>query len=199
MTSAPRLATYADLEALPEDVKAEIFDGVIETQPGPMLPHGRTQGVISSVVGMPYDYGGGSGGGPGGWWIIVEVDVQLGPHRVVRPDLSGWRRERLPKPTVRPIRVVPDWVCEIVSPSSASRDRVTKRRYYAEHGVAHYWIVDPEARTLEALELRDGAWHELGPFDDADTTRIPPFDAVEIAVGQLFLPPEARGGDEPDR
>jgi Uma2 family endonuclease len=192
VTLAHRLATYADLEALPEDVKAEIFDGVLETQPGPMPRHGRTQGVISGVVGIPFDYGGGAGGGPGGWWIIVEVDVQLGPHRVVRPDIAGWRRERLAKPDVRPIPVVPDWVCEIVSPSSGSRDRVTKRRYYAEHGVAHYWIVDPEARTLEALELRDGSWHDLGPFDDADVARVAPFEAVEIVVGQLFLPPEAR-------
>jgi Uma2 family endonuclease len=187
MTLAPRLATYADLEASPEDAKAEIFDGLLETQPAPMPRHSKVQGALRRFVGGAFDDDDGQGG-PGGWWIFVEVDVQLAPHRVVRPDLAGWRRARLPEPDVRPIRVAPDWVCEILSPTSVARDRVAKRRYYAEHGVAHYWMVDPEARTLEALELRDGLWTELGSFDDADTARIAPFEAIELPIGRLFLP-----------
>jgi Uma2 family endonuclease len=68
------------------------------------------------------------------------------------------------------------------------RDRVTKRHLYAAHGVAHYWIVDPDARTLTALTLRDGQWVEAGVFDDTASVRVPPFEAVEIPIGRLFLP-----------
>jgi Uma2 family endonuclease len=120
--------------------------------------------------------------------IFVEVEVQLATHDIVRPDLSGWRRERLADPDERPFTTVPDWVCEIVSPSSVRHDRVLKRRLYAEHGVRHYWLVDPDARLLEALTLRDGRWVEVGVFDDSRAARIEPFEAVELPIGRLFLP-----------
>jgi Uma2 family endonuclease len=109
-------------------------------------------------------------------------------HDVVRPDLAGWRRARLGEPDQRPLRLVPDWIAEILSPSTAARDRVTKRQLYARHGVAHYWLVDPIARTLEALALRDGTWVDAGTFDETATARIAPFEAIELPVGRLFLP-----------
>lgn len=124
--------------------------------------------------------------------MFVEVDVALSEHEIVRPDLAAWRRERLPRPgTTRPIEVVPDWVCEILAPSTAVRDRVTKRGLYARSGVANYWSIDPEARVLEALALRDGVWVEVGVYDDAATARIAPFEAVELELGRLFLPKDA--------
>jgi Uma2 family endonuclease len=120
------------------------------------------------------------------------VDVALGPHDIVRPDLAGWHKERLPRPgAVRPIEVVPDWVCEILSPATTARDRVHKRHLYARAGVPYYWLIDPEARVVEALSLSDGAWLEIGAFDEASTSRIPPFEAIELEVGRLFLPREA--------
>lgn len=191
MTAAARsLATYRDLLALPEDQRAEVLAGALELLPAPRPAHSKTQGALRRFVGGPFDDDDGFGG-PGGWWIFVEVDVELTPHDVVRPDLSGWRRPRLPSPDHRPIAVVPDWTCEILSPSSASRDRVQKRRLYAEHGVHHYWLLDPETRTLEALELRDGRWSEVGVYDETATVRVAPFEAIELAVGRLFLPREA--------
>jgi Uma2 family endonuclease len=183
---ARRFASYADLEALPEGVRGEILGGEIVTQPSARPRHTRTQRILGSVIGKPYDDDDGSGG-PGGWWIYIESEVRLG-HDVVRPDLSGWRRERLTDTDQRPFEVVPDWVCEVLSPSTASRDRVTKRHLYARHGVRHYWVVDPDALTLEALELRDGVWHDGGVFDETATARVAPFEAVEVAVGRLFLP-----------
>ena len=106
----------------------------------------------------------------------------------------GWRRERLPRPgAVRSIQVVPDWVCEVLSPSTAARDRVIKRRLYAQAGIPHYWLIDPELRALEALALRDGVWVELGIYDETATARTPPFDAVELEIGRLFLPKDADG------
>lgn len=182
-----RRATYADLLALPESVRAEIVDGEIVTHPAPRPRHSKPQGAIRRFVGGPFDDDDGFGG-PGGWWIFVEVDVALGDD-VYRPDLSGWRRERLEEPDVRPIATRPDWVCEVVSTAYEAHDRVKKRRVYAQHGIPHYWIVDPDARTLEALTLDDaGRWIETGVFGEDDVARITPFDAVELPIGRLFLP-----------
>ena len=186
-------ATYADLLALPEDARGEVLGGEIVASPAPLPRHSKVQRAVGRFLGGPFDDDDGHGG-PGGWWIFAEVDVALGPHDIVRPDLSGWRRERLPRPgNARPIDVVPDWVCEVVSPSTAARDRVTKRNLYPQRGIPFYWLIDPEARVLEALSLRDGVWVEVGVFDDTANARIAPFDAVELAVGRLFLPREAEG------
>jgi Uma2 family endonuclease len=194
---AGKLATYDDLVALPEGHRAEILGGVIVTPPSPLPRHGRAQRVVGRVIGGAFDDDDGHGG-PGGWWILPEVDVRLSPHDIVRPDVAGWRRERLPEPwDLRPIDVVPDWICEILSPSNVADDRVRKRRLYAEHGVAFYWLLDPAARTLEALRL-DGstrAWMEVGSYDGACVARVAPFDGIEIDVGRFFPPDAApRGG-----
>lgn len=107
-TPGPKLATYADLLALPEDVRAEVLAGEIITSPSPLPRHSKVQRSMSRFVGGPFDDDDGRGG-PGGWWIFVEVDVALGPHDIVRPDLAGWRRERLARPgATRPIEIVPD-------------------------------------------------------------------------------------------
>jgi len=190
-TPQRKLATYADLLALPQDTRAEVLGGELVLSPAPLPRHSKAQGSARRFLGGPFDDDDGHGG-PGGWWIFVEVDVTLGPHDIVRPDLSGWRRERLSQPgRVRPIEVVPDWVCEVLSPSTAARDRITKRRLYAQAGIPYYWLIDPELRAVEALTLRDGAWVELGVFDETATARIAPFEAIELEVGRLFLPKEA--------
>ncbi len=188
------LATYADLLAVPSDMRAEVLAGEVVVSPAPLPRHSKAQGSARRFLGGPFDDDDGRGG-PGGWWIFVEVDVALGPNDIVRPDLAGWRRERLPQPgAARPIEVVPDWVCEVLSPSTAARDRFTKRRLYARAGIPYYWLIDPELRGLEALVLRDGVWVELGVYDDTATARIAPFDAIELEIGRLFLPKEADGG-----
>ena len=189
MDPARKLATYADLQALPEDTRAEIVHGAILTQPAPLPRHAKAQGALRRFLGGPFDDDDGFGG-PGGWWILLEVDVQLATHQVVRPDLAGWRRAHLPSPwDERPITTRPDWICEVVSPSNAAMDRVTKRRLYAEHGVPFFWIVDPAEGTLEALRLEAGAWVEAAVLDGTAVARIPPFEAIELAVGRLFAPP----------
>lgn len=187
MTAAIKLATYQDLLALPDDVRAEVLGGEVVALPAPRPRHSKVQGALRRFVGGPFDDDD-AHGGPGGWWIFLEVDVALSQHDIVRPDLSGWRRAHLPRPDQRPIPARPDWVCEVLSPSSARHDLVTKRRLYAKHGVPHYWLVDPVARTLAALELRGEQWVELGVFSDQDSASIPPFEAIELPVGRLFLP-----------
>ena len=134
---AKKLATFADVARLPDDVRAEIIDGeIIETAP-PLPEHGRAQRSVCSFIGKPFDDDDGRGG-PGGWWILVEVDIQLSPHCVLRPDVAGWRRERLPEPWgKRPLEVLPDWVCEnrlprpsrrAIASSSAGSTRSTASR-----------------------------------------------------------------------
>jgi Uma2 family endonuclease len=186
MQPAERPATYEDLLHLPGDVRAEIIAGQIVALPSPRPRHSKSQRALGRFIGGPFDDDDGHGG-PGGWWIFIEVDIQLGEH-VLRPDLSGWRRERLPEPDLRPIPLVPDWICEVLSESNEAHDRVKKRRIYAEHGVAHYWIVDPEARTLEAFALEEGRWVDAGSFDENSLARVPPFALIELPVGRLFLP-----------
>lgn len=172
-------ATYSDLQRLPEGSRGEVLGGELSVAPAPLPRHSRTQRALGRFVGGPFDDDDGHGG-PGGWWIFVEVDVRLSEHDIVRPDSSGWRRERLAHPgDLRPIDVVPDWVCEIQSPSTAGIDRVLKRRLYDEAGVEYYWLVDPEARTLEALELKEGQWLELGAWEDDAQVGIPPFEATQ--------------------
>jgi Uma2 family endonuclease len=190
MSTARKLATYEDLLSLPEDVRAEIVGGEITSMPAPAPRHQRAQRTLGSLIGRPFDDDHGRGG-PGGWWILPDVDVSFSAQHVYRPDLSGWRRERLPRPwDARPIDVVPDWICEVISPSNTAHDRVRKRRIYARFGVRHYWLVDPLARTLEALRLDGEVWTEIGTYGDGDVARIAPFDAVELEVSQLFPPDE---------
>jgi Uma2 family endonuclease len=187
---AQKLATWDDLLALPEGTRGEVLAGSLVVPPSPLPRHARAQRALGSFVGRPFDDDDGRGG-PGGWWILLEVDVRLWPHDIVRPDVSGWRRERLPAPwDTRPIDVVPDWVCEVVSPSNASQDRVRKREIYARSGVQFFWLVDPDARTLEALRLDPGSgvWIEVGAYDETAHARIAPLDAIELEVGRLFPP-----------
>lgn len=184
---ARRLATWDDLLQAPDDGRVwEILGGSLEAQPRPRPTHGAVQGLIFSDLAGPFYRG---RGGPGGWWLVIEPDVELEPHEIVAPDLAGWRRERLPQlPAERPVRVRPDWVCEVASPSNRWRDRGRKADLYLRFGVPHYWIVDPDDRGLEAFEARGGTWVRLGAWTDGDTPRIPPFDAIELDVGGLFPP-----------
>ncbi len=197
MATAAKLATYDDLLALPEEVRAEVLGGELVTQPSGLPEHGRLQAGLGRFLGGPFDF---DDGGPGGWWIVAEIDVRFGPHDITRPDVAGWRRERLASPWgKRPIDVVPDWICEILSPSSITRDRVYKQRLYARHGVPFYWLIDPAARTLEALALEGGRWVVVGAHDATAVVRVPPFDAVELPLGRLFPPdvPTDSSGEPP--
>jgi Uma2 family endonuclease len=195
MQAAKKLATYDDLLALPDGVKGEILRGALVVPPAPLPRHSSVQGKLRRFVGGPFDDDDGAGG-PGGWWIFLEVDVQLSAHDVVRPDLAGWSRERLAEPwDTRPITVVPDWICEVVSPSNAGADRVTKRQIYAAAGVRHYWLADPTARTLETFRLDPSAqrWVDAGAFEASERARIAPFEAVELDLARVF-PPAPREG-----
>jgi len=136
-------------------------------------------------IGPPFRFG---EGGPGGWWIIDEPEVHfIRDVEVAVPDLAGWRHERMPSlPGDHWFEVVPDWVCEILSPSTAKTDRAVKLPVYARFGVAHVWIIDPATQTLEAFELREGHWTLIATLKDDDNVRVPPFDAVAFSLADLW-------------
>jgi Uma2 family endonuclease len=175
--------TRADLDALPENVVGEIIDGVLYTQTRPRSPHAHIELAIGSDLSGPFDRG---RGGPGGWWILPEPGIELPDAPEISPDVAGWRRERMPAlPTTEPTRVVPDWVCEILSTNRRYDQRI-KRPFYARVGVQYLWYVDVEAQTLSVSQLEGGRWVELGVYGVEDRARIAPFDAIEIAIGEWF-------------
>ena len=181
-----RPATYADLEALPPNLVGEIVFGVLHAMPRPAPRHAVAANRLGHQVTGPFDLG---QGGPGGWIFMVEPELHLGPHVVV-PDLAGWRRERLrPFPETAFIETPPDWLCEVLSPSTAALDRTDKLAVYAEFGVAHCWYVDPLARTLEVFALTSGKWQLAAAFKEADKVAAPPFEIHSFALDVLW-PPE---------
>lgn len=142
------LATAADLAALPDEARVEILDGEIIEKAAPSFEHSEAQSALIGFVRGGF-HGGGGGESPGGWWLVTECEIELEPHQVFRPDLVGWRRARVPeRPSGRPIRTKPDWVCEVLSPSNASTDLVRKFHVLQGCAVPHHWIVDPERETL---------------------------------------------------
>jgi Uma2 family endonuclease len=117
---------------------------------------------------------------------LDEPELHLAEDVLV-PDLAGWRRERMPSlPNTAWFELAPDWVCEILSPSTARIDRVEKLPIYANAGVNHAWLIDPDLRTLEAYENQNGKWLLLAAFENDDRVRIPPFDAIEIELAVLW-------------
>jgi Uma2 family endonuclease len=185
MQHAYKPTLYEQLEALPEGLTGEILNGQLHTQPRPAGPHAKTESELThDLVGS---YGRGQGG-PGGWWILVEPEIHfITDHEVVVPDLVGWRKERMPQiPEGHRFEVIPDWVCEILSPSTESKDREVKMPIYAHYGVAYAWLVDPKRRILEAYALDSGEWRLLAEASGNDAIAVAPFDALKLELSNLW-------------
>ncbi len=179
-------ATAADLAALPDDVHAEVIGGTVVEKAAPSMEHGDAQSALTERLRSVFHRKPG-GTVPGGWWIVVEVEVEMETHEVFRPDLTGWRRDRHPqKPSGRPVRVRPDWVCEVLSSSNADHDLVTKFRVFHRNGVPHYWIVDPDHRVLVAYRWQESGYLAVLTAKPGETVRAEPFEAAELRVGLLF-------------
>jgi Uma2 family endonuclease len=180
---AKRPATYEDLLKVPEHLVAEILEGELYATPRPAVPHAVAASALGSELGSPFQQG---RGGPGGWWILDEPELHLGSDVVV-PDLAGWRRSRVPQlPNVAAMTIAPDWVCEVLSPSTEALDRVPKLRVYAREGVSHVWFVNPRTLTLEVLRLENGRWVVVATHDGDASVRVEPFDAVPLDLFRLW-------------
>ncbi len=182
-----RLAVAADLLALPETRAAEIIAGEVVEKAAPTFAHGNAQSGLSGAL---FGFRGPSGGGPsgpGGWWIVTEVEVEYETHEVYRHDLLGWRRDRAPeRPTERPVRIRPDWVCEVLSSSNAANDTVRKLRVLHKHGVPHYWLLDPDLGTLRVLRWTGEGYLEVLSATADEIVHAEPFGALALSLKAIF-------------
>lgn len=184
MVPFKRSASYEDLLALPDHVVGEIVDGSLYVSPRPAPPHGHAASVLGEELGPPFRRG---RGGPGGWIFYDEPELHLGKDVVV-PDLGGWRYERMPEVPrgVAYFEIPPDWICEVISPSTASFDRGEKLTVYARAGVAQVWLVDPMRRSLEILRLDGAAYQTVRAANGETCVRAEPFDAIQLDLRLLW-------------
>ncbi|MFP2908070.1 Uma2 family endonuclease [Pyxidicoccus sp. 3LFB2] len=177
-------SAYEALERLPPNVVGEIIDGELYVSPRPRMVHGRAAFRLGKRL-MPFDDEPGQEG-PGGWVFIPEPELHLGGDVLV-PDLAGWRRERMPEmPDVVGVELAPDWLCEVLSPSTEKLDRARKMAVYAREGVKHLWLADPRPQTLEVYRLEGGNWLLLGTHTGDAAVHAEPFDALPFNLGSLW-------------
>jgi Uma2 family endonuclease len=176
-------ATYADIEAAPEGVIAEIIDGELVVQPKPRPRHNAVATMLIADLMRLFRRG---PDGPSGWFFLFETEVKFADDLLV-PDIAGWRLENLSElPETNWISVRPDFVCEVLSPSTEKRDRTAKSNIYAEAGVPHYWLIDPRRQTLEAFELVNGGWRPTGKWRSDEVVHAAPFEEVPISLADLW-------------
>ncbi|MDQ3370273.1 MAG: Uma2 family endonuclease [Myxococcota bacterium] len=188
-----RKAVLADLWEIPEATRFhELIGGELIEKAAPSGEHGDAQAGVVGAVRSPFQRSLGRGG-PGGWWIATEVELLLDSGDVVRPDVLGWRRDHSPaRPTGTPVKLRPDWICEVISGSNSTDDTVKKLRLYHRAGIPHYWLVDPRDATLSVMGWHAAGYITLMRAERGEVVRADPFSAIELAVGTLF------GDDPPD-
>lgn len=181
---AKRYAVYDDLYSIPENAIGEIIEGDLYAHPRPARRHMRIASKLGFKIGAPYEEG---IEGPGGWVIGFEPEIGLGGNILV-PDLAGWRKERYPEEEdTNWISVAPDWICEVLSPSTADVDMIRKMPIYAEYDVGYAWIVDPAAKLLSAYRTEAGKWFPIAKYRENDRVRVEPFPEVEINLADLWI------------
>ena len=180
-------ATYQDVIDAPENMVAELIDGELHLMSRPSPEHGEAGSMLGGLLVPPFRRG---VGGPGGWRIHYEPELHLEiESRVLVPDWAGWKRETMLKlPKTKYFTVMPDWVCEILSPSTSKMDVEVKMPLYAQADIGHLWLVDPLAKTLQAFELQGSKWAPIADLKDSDTVSVPPFDAISFDLSELWLP-----------
>ena len=184
--AARRRASYEDVLTSDPRTIAEVIDGVLYTQPRPALGHAQIASELTYRLIGPFRHG---RGGPGGWHILVEPELHLGLEPdILVPDLAGWRTTRMPRVTNRAFETLsPDWVAEILSPSTSRVDRSLKLPVYQRERVPHVWLIDPQAMTIEVLRLDGESYRLLGVHADDARARLEPFDEVELDLASLWL------------
>ncbi len=184
MSAALRLATVADLlRAEADGFAAEIVDGVLAYKAMATWTHATIQGNLRELLGPARR----RGGPDGGWWILTEVTVSVGANQVYRPDVAGWRRANLPAPpTEFPFPIAPDWVCEVLSPSTTGRDLGAKREGYFRGNVGHYWVIDPPAGVLSVYRRTGEGYLLARTATRGERVALEPFDGVELDLDDLF-------------
>ena len=178
---------YAEIERLPQRLTGQILvPGVLTTMSRPGAGHDHALANCEHALGRFDQRLGGHG-----WWIRHEYEVRFPGDRLAVPDLAGWRADRHPElPDDNPLRVIPSWCLEVLSPSTASDDRMLKLPLYASTGVDHIWLVDPALRTFEVYESVDGRPTLVATAREADVITVPPFD-TELSLATWWKAPAA--------
>jgi Uma2 family endonuclease len=183
MGSKGRPASYEDLVQLPDDRIGEIVGGELYASPRPRPRHSHAAVRLIGRLASHFD----DAARRDRWWFLFEPELHLGDDVLV-PDLAAWRT---PVPIVSAadsvITVSPDWVCEILSPSTETLDVRKKLPAYAGHGVGWLWLVDPARRTLDSFIREGRQWRSLGTWTTSARLTAAPFDELEIDLGQLWL------------
>ncbi|EPX58677.1 hypothetical protein D187_003875 [Cystobacter fuscus DSM 2262] len=183
MSGSKRGATFADLEAVPPNRVGEIVDGELYESPRSAPLQARAATRLGMLLGRPFDLG---EEGPGGWVIILKPELHLGNDALV-PDLAGWRRERMPEmPHTAAFTLAPDWVCEVLSPSTAVLDREKKMKAYGREGVSHLWLLDPLQCSLEVYRLEHRRWSPRGLWSGGATVHAEPFTVLPLKLATLW-------------
>lgn len=178
------MATYQDVLEAPPNQVAELIRGTLHTHPRPRTTHARASSRLGMALGQ-FDRGS-RPGEPGGWIILFEAELHLGGDILV-PDIAGWRRERLPELPDDPfLRVAPNWVLEVLSPSTEALDRSQKMPIYAMQGVTHAWLVNPAEQTLEVFRLDGPTYRLLATHAHDAVVRAEPFEALELHLSELW-------------
>ena len=150
-----RRATYEDVLRVPDTMVAEIVDGELVVTPQPATPHAFAATEMAADL-LPAFQGTEARSGPGGWWILPEPELHFADDVLV-PDLAAWRCGRMATvPNAPAITLAPDWLCEIISPSSVRHDRIAKMRCYAREGVASVC-----SSTRSRARSRASAWKAI--------------------------------------
>lgn len=178
-----RPATYADLLKVPEHLVAEIVEGELFTSPRPAPRHSYAGGALHGELRSRFGRGGGAE-----WLLLIEPELHLGDDVLV-PDVAGWRVSRMPEfPQTASIDLAPDWICEVLSPSTARLDRLRKLPRYAHHGVARVWIVDPIIKGVEIFQLNAGHYTLIDALEGNEVVHAEPFAAFELDLSLLWAP-----------
>ncbi|MCF7992872.1 MAG: Uma2 family endonuclease [Thiohalocapsa sp.] len=195
-------ASYQDVLSLPDNLIGEILDNELHIHPRPTPREARACSTLAGTLGAnlsvayesppqdlqaAYNASQRDDGDAAGWWLFDGPELHLGTDVLV-PDLAAWRQARFPAlPGATWFDEPPDWICEILSPSTARTDRAIKMAIYAREQVPHLWLIDPDARTLEIYALHDALrWLLLATLKENDATRQSPFDSIEFALGDLW-------------
>lgn len=161
---------------------AEVLAGELHLQPRPRFRHSRAASRLGVLLG-PADMG---DEGVGGWIILDEPELHLCDDILV-PDIAGWRRETMPELPDEPYSTLrPDWLCEVLSPTTEQRDRADKIPIYAREGVQHIWLVDPEIETLEVLRLDGETYRLITTQRGSVACRLEPFEEIELSLDKLW-------------
>lgn len=176
---------FVELEYDTSRPDPELMDGEIVPRASPRARHSRGQLRVARAIG--------SLDGPDdadtGWWLLIEPDWRVHLHTLLRPDLAGWRRERLPELPEGVLDLPPDWVCELVSPGHEAHDLQRKAAIYLAHEVPWYWVAFPEGGVLQVLKNAGATWTVHATLARGQKARVPPFEEIELDLDDLFLPP----------